>query len=516
MNKLRLQVLTQEQQNHQRTFREHAFKLEEMMPARAVADQLLDLYLATFETTYRILHVPTFRQQYETFWTTGAVDMVFLAKLLASMAASCCFYSPAIKLEDGEPLYQAGARWLIAVQSWVASVFVGSKIDMDMLQVLCLISIARQTDATEGDVTFVASGSLTRSAMVTGLHRDPSRFCSPCKFWAEQRRRLWASVVELELQSSVDAGMVPGIDLDQCDIAAPSTWDDAELKEGMAAYPSPTAAEDRAAGVTTRTDTLALLSRSLPVRLRIARMVNNLRFTLSYDEALRLSDELLRYLDQGVALFHRDEAGRLPFARSFYIFIMRRSLLVLHRPFCYSALQTPKFTYSRKVCLESSMEVLSLLEENASPHLGQLAGSMFQYEFLHAAISVCIELRLQMEEKSPLKELVQAQQTVMLRAVRRTVDALKSRLTPDGKGCKAFTFISLIVASVEARLRGDDAVMAVKEASSHAVKHCREVMNSRVPGVSLFFPAFFDDIIANSNSNSHPDSSIRTSTHDGL
>lgn len=480
MNKLRLQVLAQEQQNHQRTFREHAFKLEEMMPTRAVVDQLLDLYLVTFETTYRILHVPTFKQQYETYWATGTIDTVFLAKLFASMAASSCFYSPAIKLEDGEPLHQAGARWLIAVQSWVASVFVGSKIDMDMLQVLCLLAIARQTDATEGDVTFVACGSLARSAMVTGLHRDPSRFCSLCKFWAEQRRRLWASIMELELQSSVDAGMVPGIDLDQCDISAPSTWDDAELTEGMATYPA--AVED---GAITRSDTLVLLSRSLPIRQRITRMVNKLQFTLSYDEALRLSEELLRHLDQGMALFNRDDSGMLPFARSFYVFTMRRSLLVLHRPFCYSALQTPKYTYSRKLCLESSMEILSLLEENASPHLGQLAGSMFQYEFLHAAISVCIELRLQMEEKSSLKELVQAQQDVMLRAVRRTVDALKSRLTPDGKGCKAFTFISLIVASVEARLRGDDAIIAVKEASSQAVKHCREVMNSRIPGVSL-------------------------------
>lgn len=480
MNKLRQQVLAQEQQNHQRTFREHAFKLEEMMPTRAVADQLLDLYLATFETTYRIFHVPTFKQQYETYWATGTVDTVFLAKLYAAMATSSCFYNPAIKLEDGEPLYQAGARWLIAVQSWVASVFVGSKIDVDMLQVLSLLSIARQADASEGDVTFVAGGSLVRSAMVMGLHRDPSRFCSLCKFWAEQRRRLWASVVELEMQSSIDSGMVPGIDLDQCDLSAPTAWDDADLKEDMAAYPA--LVED--ATSITRTDTLALLSRSLPVRLRITRMVNNLRFTLSYDEALRLSDELLRYLDQGTALFNRDEAGMMPFARSFYVFTMRRSLLVLHRPFCYSALQTPKYTYSRKLCLESSMEILSLLEENASPHLGQLAGTMFQNEFLHAAISVCIEIRLQMEEKSPLTELVQAQQSVMMRAVRRTVDALKSRLTPDGKGCKAFTFISLIVASVEARLRGDDAVMAVKDASSQAVNHCREVMNSRIPGVS--------------------------------
>ena len=476
MNKLRRQIWSREQQNHQRAFRDHAFKLEEMIPVRGVADQLLDLYLATFETTYRLFHVPTLLQQYETFWAAGTTETVLLAKLLALMAVSSGFYSPATKLDDGQLLHQAAARWLMAVQSWTTSVFVGSNINMDMLQVLCLLTIARQSDATEGDITFVSCGSLTRSAMVMGLHRDTTRFCNLYKFWAEQRRRLWASLVELELQASADAGMVPSIDLDQCDIPAPSNWDDSELKEGMIAYPG----DDESEGAITRSDVLALLSRSLPVRLRITKMVNNLRFTLSYDEALRLSDEMVRYLDEGVALFNRDESRTMTFARSFYVFTMRRYLLVLHRPFCYSALQTPKYTYSRKLCLESSMDLLSLLEGDTSPHLGQLAGSMFRYDFFHAAITVCLELRLQMEEKSSLTELAQSQQSVMLRAVRRTVDALESRLAPDGKGCKAFIFISLVVASVEARLNGDDSMKAVTEASSEVVRHCRELMNDRV------------------------------------
>lgn len=476
MNKLKTQIWTQEQQNHQRMFRDHAFKLEEMIPSRGVADQLLDLYLTTFETTYRIFHVPTLLQQYETFWAAGTTETVLLAKLLALMAVSSGFYSPVTKLDDGQPLHQAASRWLMAAQSWATSVFVSSNINMDLLQVLSLLTIARQSDTTDGDITFIGRGSLTRSAMVMGLHRDPSRFCSLYKFWAEQRRRLWASLVELELQASVDAGMVPSIDLDQCDTLAPSNWNDSELKEDMMAYPG----DDESRQAVTRSDTLALLSRSLPVRLRITRMVNSLRFTLSYDEALSLSDELVRYLDEGVALFSRDQSRVMTFARSFYVFTMRRYLLVLHRPFCYSALQTPKYTYSRKLCLESAMDILSLLEGDASPNLGQLAGSMFQYEFFHAAITVCLELRLQMEEKSSLTELVRSQQSVMLQAVRRTVDALESRLMPDGKGCKAFTFISLVVASVEARLSGDDAVKAVTEASSRVVRHCRELMNDRV------------------------------------
>lgn len=113
MNKLKTQIWTQEQQNHQRMFRDHAFKLEEMIPSRGVADQLLDLYLTTFETTYRIFHAPTLLRQYETFWAAGTTETVLLAKLLALMAVSSGFYSPVTKLDDGQPLHQAAARWLI-------------------------------------------------------------------------------------------------------------------------------------------------------------------------------------------------------------------------------------------------------------------------------------------------------------------------------------------------------------------------------------------------------------------
>lgn len=60
MKQFKRGLWSQENQDHQRAFREQAFKLEDMVPPRNVADQLLQLYLETFETTYRVLHVPTF------------------------------------------------------------------------------------------------------------------------------------------------------------------------------------------------------------------------------------------------------------------------------------------------------------------------------------------------------------------------------------------------------------------------------------------------------------------------
>lgn len=130
------------------------------------------------------------------------------------------------------------------------------------------------------------------------------------------------------------------------------------------------------------------------------------------------------------------------------------------------------------------MEILSQLEADESyAHLGQLGGGMFRYEFFHAAITVCVELRLQIEEVSPashrssLTDLVQSQQSVMLRAVESTIEALESRISAAGKGCKAFIFLSLVYASVKAYLNGEDALKAVGEVSNRVVAHCKELMN---------------------------------------
>lgn len=475
MDRLKHQMWSRERQNHQRAYREHAFRLEEMVPARPFADQLVHLYMSTFESTHRILHFHTFMRQYEAYWSDPTnTDTVFLAKLLAVMAVGSTFYHPEAKPTGRESIHYTATRWTMAVQSWVTSVFVGVNINYDLLQIQCLLILARQTDATDGDLTWIALGSVTRSAMTMGLHRNPRRFWHVSKFWAEMRRRLWATVVELDLQSSADGGMRPSIDLDECDCEAPSNLDDADLAEDMAEDPPPKAGLSDGYFQ-------AVLSQSLSIRMKIMEFVNSLKFTLSYDQALQMSDILVRQMEKGLAAFEHGHG--LTFAKSLYTFTMRRYLLILHRPFYFSVLQAPKYTYSRKICLESSLHILSMLDEDVPhAHMRDLAPSMFRHEFFYAAITVCAELQLQIEETSPshrdsLTDLVRSQQAVMMRAVERTIQALQSRVYPNGKGGKAYIFLCLVFASVKARLDGEDVHVAIGRASDAALTSCKAMMN---------------------------------------
>ncbi|PWY69731.1 hypothetical protein BO70DRAFT_365661 [Aspergillus heteromorphus CBS 117.55] len=491
------EMWSRERQDHQRAFRDKRSTLEEMVPPRNVADELVNLYLSTFETTHRILHVPLFLSQYEAFWAgSGPREPSFVAKLLALMAASCCFLSPTTKINGEGRLYETAAEWIAGVRSWVTSMLVSSTIDFSILQIECLLMIARQADAVDGDIVWISSGSLIRTAMTMGLHRDPHRFPKMTRFWAEMRRRLWATILELDLQSSLDGGMLPTIDLDEYDCEPPSNLDDSQLTEDMVEDPVP-----KDPGTLTQSTFQVLLYQSLPLRLHIAKAINSLKFTLPYDEALRLSEDLVQAMHYGLGTFHQPgsahpyaEGKDLSFAKSLFAFLLRRSLLVLNRPFALSILRSPKFSYSRKICLESALEMLSHHEppanDQACPHLGQLSGGMFRDEFQHAALTVCVELHLQAGEfntatpstvgqssaLTSLNDLVRSQQEVMIGAVERTIETFGSRIGASGKGSKAFFFLSLALASVKARLSGETPHKVIEREAMRCMRACEQIM----------------------------------------
>ncbi|KAL2846864.1 fungal-specific transcription factor domain-containing protein [Aspergillus pseudoustus] len=464
--------------------------IKEMVPPRNIADELLNLYISTFETTYRILHIPSFLKEYEAYWVNpDAADMFFIAKLLSLMAAASCFTGPAATVNGKDTLHDIAIGWILGVQSWIASLLVSATAKFDTLQVHCLLILARQALAIDGDVVWVTSGSLVHSAMIMGLHRDPLRFSKMTPFWAEMRRRLWATILELDLQASVDIGVTPTIDPDQYDCDLPSNCDDTDLTEDM---PSSPVNKDNI--ILTQTSFQTMLARSFPLRVRIAKATNSLKFKLPYDEALRLGEDLVRYINEALVPFPTPASnpGNPSFARSFMLFLMQRSLLALHRPYSLSVSLSPKYSYSRKVCLETALELLALFEipfpsfqTARNPSLGHLGGGMFRDECSHAAITLCLELSLQITESgsnsapsapSGLNDLVRSQQDCLFRVLERTEETFRSRISPKGSGCKAFVFISMSVAAVKARFNGEDPLKRIEQAALRAVRVCQHIM----------------------------------------
>ncbi|KAL4802613.1 fungal-specific transcription factor domain-containing protein [Aspergillus unguis] len=490
MKQFRSELRSREIQGRDRVKQTMPSSLNEMIPPVNIVDELLNLYLSTFETTYRILHIPSFLREYDKFRADlKSADIVFIAKLLALMAAASCFVGPSTTVNGKDALHDVAVGWILGIQSWLGSLFVSATTNIDILQIQCLLMIARQSLAVDGDVVWITSGSLIHSATVMGMSLEPTRFAKMTPFWAEMRRRLWATILELELQASVDVGTPPSLDLDQYECDPPSNLDDSDLAEDMLELPA--AKEDT---ILTQSTFQIMLARSFPLRVRIAKAVNSLRFTLSYDEVLRISEDLMRFMNEALVPFPTPADGHPSFAKSFMMFLMQRSLLTLHRPFALSISLSPKYSYSRKVCMESSLDLLNNFElplrssqPSRTPCLGHIGGGMFRDECSHAAITLCLELSLQKTESGSnsapstlggsLNDIVRSQQDVLLRVLERTQDYLGSRISPRGNGCKAFVFLGMALASVKARLNGEDPLRKIEQSALRAVKICHHVIS---------------------------------------
>jgi hypothetical protein len=183
--------------------------LRALLPDRATVDTLIRTYLDTFETSFRILHVPTFEKAYENYWSEQAInDSDMDALLIAILACTICttaHESPRYN-HAGSSFHVKAVVWLKGCEAWLKRQSNKHR-SLASLQVRCLRLLALATSSlkvkeyyqeVQAHVSFMRSG---------GMHRDPSICGTRCSaFESEMRRRLWATTVELELQASIDKG----------------------------------------------------------------------------------------------------------------------------------------------------------------------------------------------------------------------------------------------------------------------------------------------------------------------
>jgi hypothetical protein len=118
--------------------------------------------------------------------------------MLLAMAIGVTFYQES----DAEILRTQAEKWVYAGQSWLSEIpCEKSRLNIAGLQLQCLLLIARQSVAVVGDLVWISTGSLVQRAFSMGLHRDPKYFPSMTVLQAEIRRRLWATIVELNVHT---------------------------------------------------------------------------------------------------------------------------------------------------------------------------------------------------------------------------------------------------------------------------------------------------------------------------
>lgn len=251
------------------------------------------------------------------------------------------------------------------------------------------------------------------SAVSIGLHRDPTHFPNMSVFHAELRRRLWATVLEIVVQSSLDSGMPPLISCEDYDCDPPSNIDDVQINEATKTPPS-----SKPLDTFTQTSTQCALMRSLSIRLKVVKVLNSIHPDLSYEDTLRLGTEITNACRSNSLLFQSylvapssmNQARPTAFQIKFLDLLSRRFLLSLHTPFAQKANDNITYYFSRRVCLEASLLLLSYsvssplhgmqVQEDDYTRLRVFGCGLFKSILLHASATICLELIMQLQDDS--------------------------------------------------------------------------------------------------------------------
>ncbi|PNY28308.1 Multidrug resistance regulator 1 [Tolypocladium capitatum] len=482
--------------------------LRELMPAREISDRLVQLYLRTLESVLRVLHVPTFKRDYVQYWSNPqAAGESLVLQLLLVMAIGTCFYQDASSSDgpDGcSTLHDQSTQWIQVAHVRIVAPFRKKHLDLRGVQTQCLLVLAllTNTSAVGGDLAWITTASLVQSAMAIGLHVGPSQLpVSPLE--AEVRRRLWATVLELAVQASLDSGMPPVISaetLDSCE--RPSNLDDSQISESTRTLP---ASQPRMAF--TQTSIQCALLRSLPIRFKIAETLSRFRSDLPYDSARRIGAELTAALRETSELI--DSFLPTPpsaFQTQLQDLLARRFLLMLHAQFAHQASSDVSYHFSRTVCLECSLLLLSRSssssssstdgppggrDSNTTPspsddytNLRMYDDGLFKNVFLAASLTVCAEILLQLrEDSSPASWSLSRRE--LLQVIENAVALTRRRILRGETSVKAHTFFACVLAKVGiSRCRPSlhyklqiEQVMA--DAATRALNDCCGVLEAR-------------------------------------
>lgn len=387
------------------------------LPPKDVADELVDCYLRTTETVYRILHVPTFRRDYEAVWVSGAEpDTAFLVQLKLVLAIGATTY------DENFSLRVSASRWVYEAQTWASEPEFKSRLGIQSLQTNLLLLLARETAGIGGGLTWISAGALLRTAVYMGLHRDPSRLPKRSIFAAEMRRRLWNSILELTLQSSLTSGGPPLISLDDFDTEPPGNFDDDQLG---AEDPAP-----KPEDCFTQMSVTIALRKTFPLRLAVTKFLNDLGSHGTYEETLRLDAELRASYKALSRTLQACTSTTGPSPSRFQIrvvdFLMHRHLSSLHAPFFGPALHETAYAFSRKVVVETSLKIWCAACPSSSimaaqrrrrgddaatspaadrddlERLTACGSAFYRTVAMQAALLVAVELRTQLQEEESL------------------------------------------------------------------------------------------------------------------
>ncbi|KAK2763114.1 hypothetical protein FQN54_009749 [Arachnomyces sp. PD_36] len=450
--------------------------------SRQAADRMAALYFQSFESTHRVLHAPSFWVEYQRYWDDPeSVTIDLRLKILLVVGIGSSLYEH----EDGDARFRnMVSQWIYGAQTWLSGPLEKDRLSIAGLQIHCLTIIARQIFSIGGDLVWMSMGSLVHRAMQIGLHRDPKNLQQMSVLHAELRRRLWFTILEMAVQSSLDSAMPPRISFDEFDTEAPSNNNDDEIDESiMELQPHPKSTY-------TSTSIQLILIDSLRIRLRVLQLLTNLRSELSYVDVLALSSNITdAYRAGGHFLKEHEGSGVTTFHRNLFDHLVRRFMIPLHSPFVIKARTNPLFYYSLNVSVDLGISISSPEPDEAFSRLMTIGGGFLREGFIYAGAILCFEYLAQVEiqrregtlnrkshHKEPLEKAVKALLSLSSERIRQGETTVKSHM-----------FLSMVMAQAQAIETGAPVKVKIAQSAKDSLEYCHNLLQARAEILSLTY-----------------------------
>ncbi|KAI1387792.1 fungal-specific transcription factor domain-containing protein [Hypoxylon trugodes] len=449
--------------------------VRDLVPTKTASTRLVQAYIRTFQTVFGILHIPSFNEEYKVFWDDSTYNNeVFDITLLLVMYIGSTFCPS----ETGVT-HSMIDRWVPYILSRLSTSQARIGSDFDNLRIHTLLLLARQTRRFSCNVPWLSSGFLLRMAMQMGLHIDPENQPIPVVLCSEvePRRRLWAAIIELEVQSSLDYGHIPCINSGDYDCLPPSNIDDSTFAGNT------TAGMPQPLNLLTQTSFQILLMMTMPIRLKIVKFVNDFRAEKSFEKALGLGSEISATSDKCFAIIEDYRMSSRPptvFQTKMFELLVKRFFMALHHPFATRSNYGTHYHFSRKLCLDTSVALLSGAVESTNDHFYHISlygTGLYCNTYTQAALYLGSELvnTCQMQDDWLFTA---ATHDEMRKAIDRYLELRLARLKACDRGFKYYVFVSCLLAQAEAKQMGRSEELEVQMALKRSLEMCYSTLQT--------------------------------------
>ncbi|TPX11870.1 uncharacterized protein E0L32_007368 [Thyridium curvatum] len=480
-------------------------RMVDILPPKAVCDRLVDAYISTSEGLYRVIHAPTFREEYEAYWQSKRCTDGFLPRLLCMLCIGSRFETKKGLLHDrsnGVHIPTATAL----VRSWLDALRGKQLVDVTSLQAEVLLLHAQRMIAPRYQNTWTQLGFISRMAMTMGLHRDPTEFSQITPFVAENRRKLWFTIVDMDLHVALGCNLPNAVRVGEYTCRPPRNLNDEDIYPDMTELPP-----SRPIDQYTDTQMQAYAANTLPWRMRANDIICRLDTITNYQEVLEVGTKLESLLDDVNCLFPRNQ----PFGthnrynewrmRALLDMHVRRPLLALYRPFALSAPDCPSQISS--AYLKSAMAMLTYMDE-LDPEAPGFADVSYMYHIIlkhdisQAAFSVCYYIKKAQENQAWASSSRQSPDSgedgsstfgesgmlwsvgAMTKAVEKSLHSLIGLCKDASTDLKDVISLAVVLASVQPARSPEERTEKIKDAVRKVLDICLQVLNGGPDKVS--------------------------------